>query len=346
MIETFHAFCGRVTHLIVQVIVVLLLIAPHQSYAEQVFQTSSIHVDNRSPFLMLFGLSRPHVTSLLQDEQWRYNARFELSNYLSAHRGSKENIFIDGETWILSQSLEFNWQDYQIGVMIPWLKHGPGKLDRSIYTFHDLLQLPQNGRTDDRHDEIYWRLEMDSNEISTLNQSTHRLGDIQLHLTTALNNPQWQINAMLKLPSGRFSKQSGSEALDAGIAFSQANPDWLAKRSWLSKHALSFWWGSGLTYVGKSDKLDAMDQYPLAATFRVGMAWKSTEHWQIKGQLDSNSPLFDSEIRELGWMPVQASLSGQYRFSDTRYLSATIIEDLRPRVTPDVIFSFEFSTLF
>lgn len=313
--------------------------------ADQVFDSSSIPVENRSPVVMLFALSRPHYKQALGDDQWRYSAQFEISNYLSAHREQDESLFIDGETWILSQSLEFSWKGNQLGLTIPWLKHGTGKLDRAIYTFHDVLHMPQNGRTDERHDELVWRAGRNDNTLLALDEPVHRLGDIQMHLMRALDDKRWQISGLLKLPSGRFRKQSGSEAIDIGLSFSHSNPDWLAERNWLQNQALAFWWGAGLTYTGKSDKLDALEQIPLVATFRTGLAWKCAENWQVKGQIDSNSPLFDSNIRELGWIPVQASLGAQYSFSKARSFSAAIIEDLRPRVTPDVIFNLAFSTL-
>ena len=313
--------------------------------AAQTVESSSITTQNRSPFVMLFALARPEYRSQLEEGQIRYTARAEVSNYLSVHRGREEYLFIDGETQILTQEIGFHWIGYEWQLSLPWIKHSRGKLDRFIYDFHDVLQLPQNGRTDNFHEELNWQLNGGGERLARIDAPTQSLGDTSVTVYKTLDN-NWQANAMLKIPTGKFSKQSGSQNPDLGIAISQHNPSWFSERNWLSETPLAVWWGMGLNYLGKVGQLDALDQKHVVATFRTGMAWEITSQWQFKCQLDSNSQLFDSDIRELGWIPVQATLGGQYQLERNGLIGFNIVEDLRPRVTPDVVFSIDYTTVF
>lgn len=308
------------------------------------FETNSIDVKNRSPFVMLFGLVTPELSRTLAPGTIRSNTQFEISNYLSKHISDDTIFFIDGETWILTQTAGFKWEDYQVSLSLPWLRHFEGKLDRSIYNFHDILSLPQNGRTDYANDRQLWYAQQGDDVLYSNNSSTTELGDVSINISKRLR--AWQLKASLKLPTGTFEKQTGSEGLDAGFAVTQFNPTWLRDRSWLTQTPLSLWWGAGLTYLSKAKELEAFDQNSLVATFNTGMAWQASTHWQIKTQLDTHSPLFDSDIRELGWIPLLFSIAGQYRVSSDSLLTIAINEDLRPRVTPDVIFSFALATDF
>jgi len=314
-------------------------------YGAEIYAAESLATTNDTPFVQLFGLTRADYKLKLSNKQTRLHSQLSIANYLSA--GDKDSTFfyIDGETHIWRNSLyhQLN-QDFGITVMIPRIRHSAGFADRFIYDFHDILRLPQNGRRDTHHDRLDWFLRRDGQALARLEENSSGWGDITASLIWfSKPNQQWQ--AQVKLPQGDFDSQTGSERLDAGISFAGSNPEWLEARAWLSKLPLSVWYGAGLSYIGQNAELSALEPYGWASTARVGMGLAVSD-WQLKAQLDTNSPLFDSEIRELGWIPLQITLAAGLQLLHNSELTFAIVEDLRPRVTPDVIFNLGLKHTF
>ncbi len=326
--------------------IVLFFLASQLCQAGSVFNARPIVVENKSPIIHLLGLVRPERFTQVPTGAVHWQSQLDIANYLSRTNKANEYLFIDGETWTWSQQLRIKLENgYWAGFTLPLLGHGRGVFDRSIYYFHDVLQLPQNGRTNDDHDQIDWRLRKDGQTLINLNGSSSDIGDAKVHAGWQDSSARhWLIQ--LKLPTGDFEEQSGSESFDFGISALKENPDWLRHRDWLTSTPLAFWYGAGITYLSHIDDLDAMDQYPFVATFRTGLAWRVFDHWQLKTQLDTNTPVFNSNIRELGWMPVQFSFATSHNIAHATTLEFSFIEDLRPRVTPDIIFGLTFRHLF
>ena len=318
------------------------------SRAGEIFTTETVFSENRSPVIQLFSLSRPDYTVFKKRNTSVFKSRIELINYFSTNRKEGEFFAIDGETWLVSNAFQFQvTENVSLNLNVPWLRHSEGKADHFIYAFHDLFQLPQNGRSDKFHNRILWNLSTDKDQVILLNEQKSGIGDIQAKLSWApekLRNTQ--ITALLKLPTGNFEDQTGSEHTDFGVSIAMSNPKWLKNRDWLSAFPLSLWYGAGINYLGTVNKLDDFNAYPIVATLRTGIAWAITRSWNVKAQLDSNTPLFDANIRELGWMPVQISLASEHLLSDKVKLDFIMNEDLRPRASPDIIFSTGLSIQF
>lgn len=324
---------------------VICLLAFISSSADASFGTQSLEVQNRTPYVHLFHPARADVTDPLEDGEYEYAAQAEVASYISLHRDQDETFFIDGETLILTQSIALKIQDTDVRVSLPWLRHGRGKLDRLIYDFHDILKMPQNGRSDERHDELLWHLSKNGETIHRLEQVESGLGDIHLRFSNYLEN-KLQIHTSVKLPTGSFGSQTGSRNLDVGIALSQANPDWLTSRAWLNAYHFSFWWGGSFNYLGKSAPLDKLEQNNWMLTSRQGFAWHINPKWEFIAQADENTAAFDSDIRELGWIAIQATLAMRFRPSPKQFVTFSLSEDLRPRVTPDAVFSLDYRIRF
>jgi len=316
------------------------------AHASETFSGFPIATHNRSPVIQLFNLTRPDKIGKLLPGQIQLDSQLDVANYLSSTRKADEYFFIDGETWTLTQGIRYApGANVQLGLYIPIVGHGRGISDKFIYTFHDVLQLPQNGRTDDHHDLLNWRLDKNADTVLQLNDSGSDPGDIRLQLAWRDGlSRHWQ--AELKLPTGDFEEQSGSEAFDFGIAVLWENPRWLSEREWLRAVPLSVWYGAGINYLGESTDLAQMNQQNIVATARAGMAWRVRSRWQLKTQLDSNTAVFSSNIRELGWIPVQISFATAHNMTDTSEIEFSLTEDLRPRVTPDIIFSLKYRHIF
>lgn len=327
------------------VIFLLITITPSTSDAAQTYTTETLAVENRSPIMQLFSLSRPEYFTDYKPASVVWQPKFEIINYISATRKSNDTFFIDGESLIVSNTFQYQLSDNsQLHFLIPWISHSGGTADRFIYNFHDAFQLPQNGRSLEQNNRMLWFLSSNNEEVLNFQNNSSGIGDIQLkYIWTPeagnLFEDKVQLSTLLKLPSGSFDKQTGSGNVDLGISAIHTNPAWFKERRFLSEITLSFWYGAGINYIGRSSGLKLLDRNPFALTFRSGLAWKLSPTWQLKIQSDTSSPLFKTEIRELGWFPLQLTLASSHTINKRTKIDFTLAEDLRPRSAPDVIFS-------
>ena len=328
--------------------VMLCVFLTSNSNSAEFFQADSINLYNNGPIINLFHFSRPDIIKNSRNGSLTLRSQFELTNYISSTSKNGDQLYIDGESWIFRNTLSYQASsNLLISASIPWIKHTGGKSDSFIFKFHDLLQLPQNGRTKENQDDLRWILNKDGKTL--LNVDSELLGWGDLSITAQLtpqDAPSVKWSFMAKLPTGSVDKQTGSEKFDIGTSFAQINPEWFQNRSLLSELNLAFWYGSGASYLGKLSSLEDFDQNPFVFTFRTGFAYKPIQSWHLKCQLDAHTPLFDTDVRELGWAPIQISFSTLHQLSAKTQFEFIIIEDIRPRSTPDVIFQTSLQTTF
>jgi len=310
--------------------------------AAEIYTTETLPIEHRSPLLNIFAFSRPDFILSSNKGSFHWLSRTEIVNYISATNKKSDFLLFDGETLLVSNAIQYQFdKDIQLNVSLPWIKHYAGFSDRFIYAFHDIFHLPQNGRTSDRHNEKLWIFNSNNQEIINSSSDTQGIGDLKLKLAwTPAITANIQITGLLKLPSGRVKRYTGSEEIDLGFSFLHQNPDWFVDRTFLAHTSLSLWYGLGYTYTGKTKLYEDIQQKSGVFTARVGSGWKVNPKWQIKMQFDTNSPLFKSKILELGWYPAQLSFAGVHTLNDKTAFDFIIAEDIRPRSAPDVIFSF------
>lgn len=327
---------------------ILLLLINNTALSAEYFQADSINIINNGPVSNLFGFAQPDILTNRAIGTVSLSAQQELSNYISATIKQEDSFFIDGETWVLRNTLRYQLsENLIISSSIPWYKHSGGVADSLIYNFHDLLQLPQNGRTENHQDALRWRLSHNNQTLLDVENDMSGWGDVSITAQlTPHKNPSVRWTFMTKLPTGDMSKQTGSESFDFGIAVSQINPEWVRNRSFLTTTQLAFWYGAGLTYLGEVDTLTALGQKPYALSFRSGVAYAPFHEWHLKCQLDARTPLYKTKIRELGWHSMLISFSTMHALSKSTQLEFTIVEDMRPRSGPDVIFQTRLETFF
>ena len=329
-------------------IIIFLILFVGKAGAAEYFETNSINVINNGPINNLFQLTRPNIEPNHFTGAISLSTQLELSNYISSNLKQDESFFIDGETWVMRNNLSYQFSDnIIISASIPWYKHSGGKADSLIYNWHALFQLPQNGRTENNQDKIRWLIKSNNQTLLDIDKKMTGWGDasITAQLTPRIS-PSLRWTFMTKLPTGDYSDQTGSEKFDVGFALAQINPDWFKNRSVLSDFQLSIWYGAGLSYLGELKKLNELDQKPYAFTLRAGIAYAPFDHWHIKCQLDSQSPIYSTKIRELGWYPVLISFSTMHKLTNKTSLEFGIVEDIRPRSGPDVIFQTRLDTTF
>tara|TARA_R110001592_G_scaffold138511_4_gene357683 strand:+ start:74617 stop:75636 length:1020 start_codon:yes stop_codon:yes gene_type:complete len=333
---------------IISTFLFLFLFLVNESNSAEFFQTKSISVFNNGPVLNLFNFSRPDIIENQEQDSTSLNTQFELSNYISSSNKNGDQFYIDGESWAIRNTLSYQLtQNFIVSASIPWIKHSGGRSDNLIYKFHDILQLPQNGRRANNENDFRWILIKDGETLLDINNEHSAWGDLSITgQLTPQNTPSVRWSFMTKFPTGDYDKQTGSDKFDFGLSIAQINPDWFKNRSSLSQINLAFWYGSGVSYIGEVSALKKLNQKPFIFTFRTGLAYSPINSWQLKCQLDAQSPLYNTDIRELGWYPVQISLSTMHKISSKTNFEFVIMEDIRPRSVSDVVFQTSLQTTF
>lgn len=335
-------------HQALYLITFLCILFTNKSNSADYFSTDSVYLFNNGPVLSLLNFVRPDIVENKPKGSITLRSQFELSNYISSTSKNGDQFYIDGESWVLRNTLNYQLSsNFKILATLPWIKHNGGKSDSFIYKFHDLFQLPQNGRKANNENELRWILNKDSQSLLNVEDELSAWGDLSITAQlTPEDSPSVSWSFMTKFPTGNYDEQTGSEKFDVGISYAQINPTWFKNRSFLSELNLAFWYGSGVSYLGEISALKELKQKPYVFTLRTGLAYSPFDSWHLKCQLDAHTPLFDTEIRELGWTPVQISFSTLHRLSAKTQFEFVIVEDIRPRSAPDVIFQTNLQTTF
>ena len=79
-------------------------------------------------------------------------------------------------------------------------------------------------------------------------------------------------------------------------------------------------------------------QNNFALAGRIGIGWQATRLIQFKLQMDAQTPLYDSDIKEMGDPALQLVMGGSLTFTDNTYVDLSIAEDINTTTAADVAF--------
>jgi hypothetical protein len=327
----------KISKIAVFILLTLLFTQPVNAAEIRAFQNF-----NQLPFHQIFGLPSLDNSPLTNAGDWRssivatFSNTYEFDGDDSGFYGSDEEISVDGETHRYSLLLNYAVRDnLQLGVEVPYVKHSGGFLDDFIYEWHDFFGQPQNGRDKDESDEIFFEYKNSDGDIYGIDSTKSGIGDVRLNVaySRSLEKDRALIySAEVKLPTGDFDKLTGSGGTDVSIGVTINDPHSLAESN------VTLFAGLAAIYLGDIDSDLSDDQYNFAMALRAGMGWQALEKLQLKLQLDGHTPLYDSELEEMGDPALQIVIGGSILFTEDVYLDLAITEDLIVETAPDVGF--------
>ena len=298
-----------------------------------------VHHKNLSPIIGQLPQATYPTFSLQQVSSWVYSLDSTTANYLSSGSDGTLNYFIDGETTLVSQSLAYRFDNFLFGMIVPWQSHSNGILDRPIYDFHDFFGMPQNGRTEANIGALNWSLSQNGNSEYILANSSQALGDIELFFeSNAIALEQTKLRVSTQLPTG--SASSRSSAGSWGISISSLTEQSFSLSKSEDLPSLKTWYGFGANYISDSNEISYIKQHNLVLSSVVGIGVDISNNWGLNAQIDANTPYFDTDIRELGWVPIILSIGSDITIVNNKF-NLGFSEDLRPVTSPD--FSIYFS---
>jgi hypothetical protein len=295
------------------------------------------------PFKQIFGLPSLDNSPLTEAGRWRLNVIANLSNTYDISVGANDQIVSDVETFrstlIVSYGLRDNWQ---LSVEVPYISHDSGFLDDFIYDWHDFFNMPQNGRTKDNSDMLRILYLSGSGSFFEMSDSRSGIGDIRIN--SAYTRP-WENRALifsteLKFPTGDFDKLTGSGGYDFSVGLMVNDP------YSLGKYRITLYGGMAGILLGDIDGEPSAEQKSFALAGRAGIGWQATRLIQLKLQLDFQTALYDSDLKQLGDPALQLVMGGSLTFTDDVYLDISVAEDINTSTSVDVAFQLALVVAF
>jgi hypothetical protein len=295
----------------------------------------AFHNINQLPFKQIFGLPSLDNSPLTEAGKLRINIITNISNTYDVSAGTNDVISTDVETLrsslILSYAVRNNWQ---LGIEVPYVRHSGGFFDDFIYDWHDFFNMPQNNRAKNNSDQLQIYYLSNTGASFALSDSGDGIGDIRINgvHTRTLNNRVLIFSAELKFPTGDFDKLTGSGGLDVSAGLTINDP------YSLGKYNITLFGGLAGVFLGDIDNHISTIQNNFALAGRVGIGWQASRLIQLKLQVDAQTPLYDSDIKELGDPALQLVIGGSLTFTDDAYLDISIAEDINTSTAADIAF--------
>jgi hypothetical protein len=265
-------------------------------------------------------------------EATTFGVSLEVANHYRLSQGSDDVLLLDGETSRLRGYFEMPFGErWSFGADIPLYHQSGGALDDLVDTWHSAFNLPDGGRNYRPEGLLEFRLGDENGQFYELLETSSGLGDIQLSAAGRFGQGDgWTLRASVKLPTGDEDILAGSGATDLTMAALRQ------KRGSFTGRAASYFLGVAWLEIGDPTTMEFTSEDRAVAGL-LGGDLALRERFGIKGQIDVNSALYDSDLEEIGELAVQATLGGWAHFGESMSFEFAVSEDLNVSTSPDVV---------
>ncbi|OZG70516.1 hypothetical protein BTA51_25625 [Hahella sp. CCB-MM4] len=284
------------------------------------------------PTTNIFGLPDLQTRELSPDSRFELSLSSHLANTYINRSAGEDDAIIDGE--IMVAAIKGRWklnEHYDVSLYVPYVQQDEGQLDNLIYDWHEWFGLPQGGRTEATNNQFKYRYRHNGQTLMELNDSEAGLGDIRLGLQRSFvwGEQTWLAQMEIKAPTGDADYLNGSGAWDAslGLGWQQEVESQLGRFSHFA--------AAGLSYLGDMDLRLSSAQNNWAASARTGFHWHALQWLTITAQLDTHSPLYDSDLKSFSSFPLQLTAGGRFIINRSTDIQLSMGEDLNTVVSPD-----------
>jgi len=312
--------------------------------------TSPFYNVNQNPLIQLHGLPPLEKGIVMESGMTSANVIMDITSASTSEVNQQEQIILDGETYRLNlmfrhglkQSI-LGMKGVEVGIDIPFVSHRGGTLDGFIRKWHDVFGMTNSERDQFQNNQLRYQYRRNGVTAFRMLNTSSSIGDIRLSAAWQLTCHRSDetdcsaLRASLKLPTGKAEKLSGS----GGFNFS------LAHTTSRTYQRYTFHYGGGLQINGRSDLLDEQ-QKNLVGFASAGVNYQPERFpWMVlKAQLDGNSAMYDSVLKNLGSNSVQINVGGSILFSANTALDIGVVEDIVTSTVPDVVFHFALRTQY
>lgn len=243
----------------------------------------------------------------------------------------KERLVLDGESSQLNlryrRRINSCWQFNFSG---SWLSHSRGWFDQPVDNWHQIFGFPDAQRSEWPSNQLEYSYE-NGEQKQVLAGESFGWGDAQLQLQHSLGcaTDGVMIRAGIKLPIGAREQFLGNGSVDSFVDIQSV---W--KRT--SPRSRLQWAASlGVLNVGDNDFIAKPE--PIVGFGIVGLNFSLNSRLQLLGQLDWHTPMYKSELRELGKPAAQLSLGLRYLARNRGTWEISFSEDVAIDTSPDIV---------
>jgi len=262
------------------------------------------------------------------------------NNVFMGGSNDNEQLILDGESSQLNiryrRRLNPCWQLNVSGV---YLSHSSGFFDKPLDAWHQFFGLPDAKRDEWPDNLLLYAYRNEAGE-SSLTQSTHGIGDVQLQAQyyAGCDTNRSVIRAGLKLPLGDIDDFNSAGTIDA---FVDVQSPW-----WQSTRFPNLQWAGSIGLLGRGDSDLAIEHKPLAGFGTVGLNYSINSKTQLITQLDWHTSLFESSLRELSATGVQLTIGARYHSRPNGFWEFSFSEDAAVDTVPDIVVRLAWTRSF
>ncbi|MEL7450923.1 MAG: DUF3187 family protein [Pseudomonadota bacterium] len=309
-----------------------------------------IALPNSSPLARIAGPNGAQPARLAEAGTTQASFLVTVSSHSASDIEGDELFMLDGETWEATFSLRRSLASgLELGLELPFIVHENGILDSAIDWYHDLTGLPggeRDGQPTNQLAFLYRASAESGGETARLDNPAAGIGDVTLYAAwpllsgAAADAPSAALRVGLRLPTGDSDDLLGNGAAGLSLALSGSRPFSLGGypgelygRAGVLAPAIA---GSGV--------LDNV-QEDVAGFITMAATWHRWQRLSLTLQLDSNSPLWDSNVGDLGGVPLQLVVAGEWHRKtrgDGNAIVFGFAEDLAIDRSPDIVFFFNW----
>lgn len=281
----------------------------------------------RHPLTALIGV--PSAASRASGSEW--NLSFLHGNAFMGGTSNTERLILDGETTELAFTGHHQLSHcLHASVRLPLIARNGGSFDAGIETWHDWFGFPNAGRNNAARDQLLFLYEQ-GERVMELNSASGGLGDISVWLKGATRCNQqassrvvWR--AGIKLPTGDEADWLGSGGTDVWV---DVQSRVFTPRAWLA-----FASSIGAILPGRSENLPRSEGIALFGA--AGLRWSVTPRLVAIATLDWHTPLYDSNLHELGSVAGQLTTGVRVALTSQSQLDVQITEDILVDTATDI----------
>lgn len=300
---------------------------------------------NQSPLIQIYGLPALGESRVLGPEESTLAMHLQIANQFTGSSNSDEYLHLDGE----SRRLTLQWRQglsghREWGIELPHVTHNGGFLDIFIEEFHDILGLPQHGRTDLPRNRIDYRYARQGVNVVNLDHAVSGVGDVRVFAAMPVATETasrgytaaWRVS--LKLPTGDDAELLGSGSTDLA--------GWLSAATTRPPDKWNLYGGGGLLLMNEGNVIPEQQRH-VVGFGTLGISQKFFPQLTINAQLDIHSPFYsDSGLQQLGRYAALGLLGAEWEFGPGKYVTLSMSEDMVVGASPDVTFNLSLTLPF